>query len=45
MRQKRRICLQELVDFAARWIEQNDININQEKSKEIIISCAQDGNF
>ena len=30
---------------AARWTEQNDMNINSEKSREIIISFAQDGNF
>ena len=37
--------IQEPVDIAARWTEQNDMNINSEKSKEIIISFAQDGNF
>ena len=37
--------IQESVDIAARWTEQNDMNINSEKSKEIIISFAQDGNF
>ena len=37
--------IQESVDIAARWTEQNDIKINSEKSKEIIISFAQDGNF
>ena len=36
---------QESVDIAARWTEQNDMKINLEKSKEIIISFAQDGNF
>ena len=30
---------------AARWTEQNDMNINSEKSREIIIIFAQDGNF
>ena len=33
------------MDFAARWTEQNDMKLNSEKSKEIIISFAQDGNF
>ncbi|KAK2173203.1 hypothetical protein NP493_892g00000 [Ridgeia piscesae] len=37
--------IQESVDIAARWIEQNDMNINSEKSKVIIISFAQYGNF
>ena len=37
--------IQESVDIAASWTEQNDMNINLEKSKEIIISVAQDGNF
>ncbi|KAK2193746.1 hypothetical protein NP493_7g07025 [Ridgeia piscesae] len=37
--------IQESVDIAARWTEQNDMNINSEKSKEIIISFAQDCNF
>ena len=37
--------IQESVDIAARWTEQNDMNINSEKSKEIIIRFAQDGNF
>ena len=37
--------IQESVDIAARWTEQNDMKINSEKSKEIIISFAQDGNF
>ena len=37
--------IQESVDIAARWTEQNDIKIYSEKSKEIIISFAQDGNF
>ena len=36
--------IQESVDIAARWTKQNDMNINSEKSKEIIISLAQDGN-
>ena len=35
----------ESVDTAARWTEPNYMNINSEKSKEIIISFAQDGNF
>ena len=37
--------IQESVDIAARWTEKNDMNINSEKSKEIIISFAQDVNF
>ena len=37
--------IQEPVDIAARWTEQNDMKINSEKSKAIIISFAQDGNF
>ena len=37
--------IQESVDIAARWTKQNDIKIYSEKSKEIIISFAQDGNF
>ena len=37
--------IQESVDIAARWTEKNDMKINSEKSKEIIISFAQDGNF
>ena len=37
--------IQESVDIAARWTEQNDRKIYSEKSKEIIISFAQDGNF
>ena len=37
--------IQESVDIAARWTEQNDMKINSEKSKEIIISFVQVGNF
>ena len=37
--------IQESVDIAARWTEQNYMTINSEKSKEIIISFAQDINF
>ena len=37
--------IQESVDIAAKWTEQNDMKINSEKSKEIISSFAQDGNF
>ena len=33
---------QESVDIAARWTEQNDMRINSEKSKEIIISFVQE---
>ena len=36
--------IQVSVDIAARWTEQNDMNINSEKSKEIIIRFAQVGN-
>ena len=32
--------IQESVDIAARWTEQNDMKIYSEKSKEIIISFA-----
>ena len=45
MRQNSLSVIQESVDIAARWTEQNDMKINSEKSKEIIISYAQDGNF
>ena len=37
--------IQESVDIAARWTEQNGMKINSQKSKEIIIIFAQDGNF
>ena len=37
--------VQESVNIAARWTEKNDMKISSEKSKEIIISFAQDGNF
>ena len=37
--------LQESVDIAARWTEQNDMTINADKSKEIFIGFAQDRNF
>ena len=37
--------IKESVDMAARWTEQNDMNIYSEKSKEIFISFTQDGNF
>ena len=40
-----RLVIRESVDFAARWKEQNDMKINSEKSKEIIISFAEDGNL
>ena len=36
--------IQEAVDIAGRRTEQNDMKINSEKSKEIIISLVQDGN-
>ena len=35
--------IQEPVDIAARWTEQNDMKINSEKSKEIIFSFAPAG--
>ena len=37
--------IRESVDIAARWTEQNDMKNYSEKSKEITISFAQDGNF
>ena len=37
--------IQESVDFAARWTDQNDMKMYSEKEKEISISFAQDGNF
>ena len=33
------------LNIAAKWTEQNYMKIYSEKSKEIIISFAQDGNF
>ena len=42
---KRVSVIQESVDIAARWTMQNDKKINSRKSKEMIISYAQDGNF
>jgi len=37
--------IQESLDVAARWIEQNYKTIFPEISKEMIISSAQDDNF
>ena len=37
--------IQESAHIAARRTEQNDLKMYLEKSKEIIISFAQDGNF
>lgn len=37
--------IQESVDVAAKWTEQNDMKINLGKSKEMIICFAQDRNF
>ena len=37
--------IQEAVDIAARWTEQIDMKINLKKSKVIIITFAQYGNF
>ena len=37
--------IQESVDIAARWTVQNYMKINSGKSKENIISYAQNGNF
>ncbi|KAK2154567.1 hypothetical protein NP493_2170g00007 [Ridgeia piscesae] len=37
--------IQESFDIAARWAGQNDMKINLENSKEIIISFVQYGNF
>ena len=37
--------IQQSVDIAARWAKQNYMKINSRKSKEMIISYAQYGNF
>ena len=37
--------IQESLDIGARWTEQNDMKINSEKSKEVIISFAQGVHF
>ena len=37
--------LQHSVDIAARWTVHNDMKINSDKSKEIMISCMQDPEF
>ena len=36
--------MKESVDIAARWTSNNDMKINPDKSKEMIISCAQGSN-
>ena len=37
--------IQESTDITTSWTVQNDLKINSGKSKEMIISYAQDGNF
>ena len=37
--------LQHSVDTAARWTLHNDMKINSDKSKEMLISCMQDPEF
>ena len=37
--------MQESVDIAAKWTEENYMKLNKEKSKEMIISFAKNGNF
>ena len=37
--------MQEAVDIAAKWTEENYMKLNKEKSKEMIISFAKNGNF
>ena len=37
--------MQESVDIAAKWTEENHMKLNKEKSKEMIISFAKNGNF
>ena len=37
--------MQESVDIAAKWTEENYMKLNKDKSKEMIISFAKDGNF
>ena len=37
--------MQESVDIASKWTEENYMKLNNEKSKEIIISFAKNGNF
>ncbi len=37
--------MQELIDIASKLTEENDMKLNNEKSKETIISFAKNGNF
>ena len=37
--------MQESVDIASKWTEENYMKLNNEKSKEMIISFAKHGNF
>ena len=37
--------VQHSVDIAARWTVHNDMKINSDKSKEMLISCMQDPEF
>ena len=37
--------MQESVDIASKWTEENYMKHNNEKSKEMIISFAKNGNF
>ena len=37
--------MQESVDIASKWTEENYMKLNNEKSKEMIISFAKNGNF
>ena len=37
--------MQEAVDIASKWTEENYMKLNNEKSKEMIISFAKNGNF
>ena len=37
--------MQESVDIAAKWTEENYMKLNKEKSKEMIISFVKNGNF
>ena len=37
--------MEESVDIASKWTEENCMKLNNEKSKEMIISFAKNGNF
>ena len=39
------LLIQESVDIAGAWTNNNDMNINSEKSKEIVISYAHSGDL